>query len=180
MLAADTLLLPCVSSRHTRSLCFGVCRAATSTPTRACTLAAGRLERSTARVRQHGLGQHLCACRVHLQATAACHAKRVGACRGSAVGTVSAANVFLTQSHLVHGSVPPGTYWDSAGGCLRGSWVSGNLKGQGQYDQPHYHFEGQFAKGLPAGARGPLTNTPLPTAFAVHSPCGCFSAEPMK
>jgi hypothetical protein len=45
-----------------------------------------------------------------------------------------------------------GTYWDKAGGCLRGSWVAGNLKGQGQYDQPHYHFEGQFAKGLPAGA----------------------------
>lgn len=44
-----------------------------------------------------------------------------------------------------------GTYWDKAGGCLRGSWVAGALKGQAQYDQPHYHFEGQFAKGLPAG-----------------------------
>lgn len=51
--------------------------------------------------------------------------------------------------------MPPGTYWDNTGGCLRGAWVSGNLKGLGQYDQPHYHFEGQFAKGLPAGrARG--------------------------
>lgn len=88
----------------------------------------------------------------------------------------------MTQSHLLHGSVyaAPGTYWDSAGGCLRGSWVSGNLKGQGQYDQPHYHFEGQFAKGLPAGARGPLTHTPA-HCCAVHlpnGPCGCFPAEP--
>lgn len=49
-----------------------------------------------------------------------------------------------------------GTYWDKAGGCLRGTWVAGNLKGQAQYDQPHYHFEGQFAKGLPAG-KGQLT-----------------------
>lgn len=47
--------------------------------------------------------------------------------------------------------ITPGTYWDKAGGCLRGAWVAGNLKGQAQYDQPHYHFEGQFAKGLPAG-----------------------------
>jgi hypothetical protein len=63
--------------------------------------------------------------------------------------TVSAAGVCYI--FFVACCAAPGTYWDSAGGCLRGSWVSGNLKGQGQYDQPHYHFEGQFAKGLPAG-----------------------------
>jgi hypothetical protein len=47
-----------------------------------------------------------------------------------------------------HGS---GTYWDTSAGCLRGEWAAGALRGQGQYDQPNYHFEGVFAKGVPAG-----------------------------
>lgn len=47
-----------------------------------------------------------------------------------------------------------GTYWDAAGGCLRGSWAGGQLAGQGQYDQAHHHFEGRFARGLPAGGLG--------------------------
>lgn len=49
---------------------------------------------------------------------------------------------------LKHGS---GTYWDAASGCLRGLWVNGVLKGPAQYDQPSYHFEGNFVKGVPAG-----------------------------
>lgn len=63
-----------------------------------------------------------------------------------------------------------GTYWDKAGGCLRGSWVAGNLKGQGQYDQPHYHFEGQFAKGLPAGALTATLLQPHPLRYT-HGTC---------
>jgi hypothetical protein len=47
-----------------------------------------------------------------------------------------------------HGS---GTYWDTSAGCLRGEWAGGALRGLGQYDQPHYHFEGVFAQGVPAG-----------------------------
>lgn len=52
------------------------------------------------------------------------------------------------KAGLKHGS---GTYWDTASGCLRGSWVKGVLKGGAQYDQPYYHFEGQFVGGIPAG-----------------------------
>jgi hypothetical protein len=49
---------------------------------------------------------------------------------------------------LKHG---PGTYWDTAGGCLRGNWERGVLSGQGRYDQPHHHFEGRFVRSVPAG-----------------------------
>lgn len=82
-----------------------------------------------------------------------------------------------------------GTYWDNAGGCLRGSWVSGNLKGTAQYDQPHYHFEGQFLKGLPAGEEA-AADGPVGTAWALPAwkllpttlcdrgwPSGCYHSS---
>lgn len=42
-------------------------------------------------------------------------------------------------------------YWDTAKGCLRGSWVRGVLAGEGVYDQPAVHYEGTFVAGVPAG-----------------------------
>lgn len=44
-----------------------------------------------------------------------------------------------------------GVYWDTQGGCLRGTWDSGILKGQGIYDQPSYQFKGNFKANLPEG-----------------------------
>lgn len=44
-----------------------------------------------------------------------------------------------------------GIYWDKEGGCLRGVWAKGVLKGEVKYDQPAYHYEGTFLKGLPCG-----------------------------
>ena len=44
-----------------------------------------------------------------------------------------------------------GVYWDTAGGCLRGTWENGTLKGQGIYDQPSYRFKGNFKANLPEG-----------------------------
>ncbi|MEW5301992.1 MAG: hypothetical protein WDW36_004810 [Sanguina aurantia] len=44
-----------------------------------------------------------------------------------------------------------GVYWDTSGGCQRGSWVRGVLSGQAQYDQPAYHFTGNFVRGVPCG-----------------------------
>eukprot|EP00879_Flechtneria_rotunda_P021659 GHRR01022832.1.p1 GENE.GHRR01022832.1~~GHRR01022832.1.p1 ORF type:complete len:294 (+),score=99.94 GHRR01022832.1:467-1348(+) len=65
-----------------------------------------------------------------------------------------------------------GTYWDTAGGCLRGGWANGALKGQGRYDQPSYHFEGNFAKGVPAGpcsfTLSAFRSTDLPQAAASY------------
>jgi hypothetical protein len=55
------------------------------------------------------------------------------------------------QGGKKHGA---GTYWDATGGCLAGDWVGGVLAGQGRYDQAHYHFEGKFVKGIPAGEGG--------------------------
>ena len=48
-------------------------------------------------------------------------------------------------------SVAQGVYWDTKGGCLRGTWESGILKGQGIYDQPSYRFTGNFKANLPEG-----------------------------
>jgi hypothetical protein len=116
----------------------------------------------------------------------------------------------------------PGTYWDAAGGCLRGEWAHGQLRGAydtecvallhprprlspgtvalhptphtphthththttaprttpqhagtAQYDQPSYHFEGRFAKGLPAGPcsfqlSSGFRTAGLPAAAASH------------
>lgn len=44
-----------------------------------------------------------------------------------------------------------GVYWDTQGGCLRGTWDNGTLKGQGIYDQPSYRFKGNFKANLPEG-----------------------------
>lgn len=44
-----------------------------------------------------------------------------------------------------------GVYWDTAKGCLRGTWENGVLKGQGTYDQPSYQFQGNFKANLPEG-----------------------------
>lgn len=44
-----------------------------------------------------------------------------------------------------------GVYWDTKGGCLRGTWENGTLKGQGTYDQPSYQFQGNFKANLPEG-----------------------------
>lgn len=44
-----------------------------------------------------------------------------------------------------------GVYWDTQGGCLRGTWDNGILKGQGIYDQPSYQFKGNFKANLPEG-----------------------------
>jgi hypothetical protein len=148
------------------------CRAATSTLTAAYTLVAGRLARSTAKVsmtRWHLMIQKLAirrqvgpalkspASTAFLQVTKQPQLKHA-CCAASSVCSM------LVPHHLCYCcfqhcfllplcGVYSGTYWDKAGGCLRGTWVAGNLKGQAQYDQPHYHFEGQFAKGLPAGKR---------------------------
>lgn len=44
-----------------------------------------------------------------------------------------------------------GVYWDTAHGCLRGTWEAGVLQGQGTYDQPSYQFQGLFKQNIPAG-----------------------------
>jgi hypothetical protein len=49
------------------------------------------------------------------------------------------------------GLVVQGVYWDTKGGCLRGTWENGVLKGQGTYDQPSYQFKGNFKANLPEG-----------------------------
>lgn len=53
------------------------------------------------------------------------------------------------KAGLKHGQ---GSYRDTAGGCLSGAWAAGVMMGQGLYEQPHYKFEGQWFKGVPAGA----------------------------
>jgi hypothetical protein len=68
----------------------------------------------------------------------------------------------------------PGTYWDAAGGCLRGDWAGGALTGVGAYDRPHHHFEGRFVRSVPAGAlarRGAARRGAAPGdgALAPHS-----------
>ena len=77
--------------------------------------------------------------------------------QGGASHVISVAILYRSLHQLIMGTVHTaqkhmqGVYWDTQGGCLRGTWDNGTLKGQGIYDQPSYQFKGNFKANLPEG-----------------------------